>query len=74
MVCANFEQADKLKLVTVHSPLPTEKSRHLGESFPRGGVVLFVILCAGGDGFGAVELFQSHDTHKVVGESHGTEG
>ena len=35
-------------------------------------LLLFVILAAGLDGFGTVELFQHHDTGKMVGEGHGT--
>ena len=33
-----------------------------------------MIFGAVGDGFGPVELFQSHDPHKVMGESHRAEG
>ena len=39
-----------------------------------GGFALFVVLRAGQDGFGAVELLQEHDPGQVVGEGHVGQG
>ena len=52
------------------SPRPTKKP---GVAY-AAPVFLFMILTAGLDGFGAIELFQHHDSCQMVGEGHFAHG